>query len=416
MNNKNGKSCKKSPEKRKKNKLGIVLVVAMFLLVLVALLWFGQNGSDWPEDDHSGSEEAQDQWIESWAAEKETDSQSNAQGIQGENGETNHQSGIRETEPQSDGTDPSKGSATVIDAYLKEIDGELHLIKVLSDGTEIDEGSIDAAPDDKLAVTYTVIFMNYDGTILKTETVKSGCDATPPAAPIRDGYTFIGWSGSYSNVNTDVTVVAQYLENAPETVYYVVRFIDYDSTVLKTQAVEKGQSAKAPVDPVRAGYSFTGWDKAFTNVTADLTVTAQYEEIPSTDLTISVENKNGSAGETVKVAVFLKNNPGIVGMTLRLTYDESAMMLTAVDKGSALGEMTFTKPKDLSSGCKLPWDAEFVTPGDESDGEILILVFKISETAAAGSYSVSLSTVGDIIDNDLMPVTAVLRNGKITIK
>lgn len=415
MINKKGKYAQKFPRKNKK--LCIVVIVVLILLVLAALLWFGRQLGDV----HSGSEESQEQWTESQTAEKETDAQGDVQSTRDENGETTPQGEADETKPQNDGTEhgtesSSKENVDVVDVYLKEIDGELHRIKVLSDGTEIDEGPVNATPEDESAATYTVEFMNYDGTILKTEKVKSGSHATPPAAPTREGYTFIGWSGSYSNVNADVTVVAQYRENTSETVYYIVRFIDYDGTVLKTQAVEKGQSAKAPADPVRAGYSFTGWDKTFASITADLTVTAQYEEIPSTDLTVSVESKNASAGETVKVAVSLKNNPGIVGMTLKLTYNESAMTLTAVDKGSALGEMTFTTPKDLSSGCKLPWDAEFVTPEDASNGEILILTFRISATAAAGDYPVSVTTVGDIVDNDLMPVTAVLRNGKITIK
>ena len=415
MINRNGKCFKRSTGKNKK--LGIVVIVALILLVLAVLLWLGRQR----EDVHSGSEESQEQWTESLAAEKETDAQVDDQSTQDESGEATPPGEADETRPQNDGIEPgtepgNKENVSVVDAYLKEIDGELHLIKVLSDGTEIDEGPVNTTPEDESVATYTVEFMNYDGTILKTEKVKSGRHATPPAAPTREGYTFIGWSGSYSNVDTDVTVVAQYRENMSETVYYIVRFVDHDGTVLKTQAVEKGQSAKAPADPVRAGYSFTGWDKTFASVTVDLTVTAQYEEIPVKDLKVSVESKNASAGENVKVAVSLKNNPGIVGMTLKLTYNERAMTLTAVDKGSALGEMTFTPPKDLGSGCKLPWDAEFVIPEDATNGEILILTFKISATAAAGDYSVSVSTVGDIVDNDLMPVTAVLRNGKITIK
>ncbi|MBQ7698552.1 MAG: leucine-rich repeat protein [Paludibacteraceae bacterium] len=41
--------------------------------------------------------------------------------------------------------------------------------------------------------------------------------------------------------------------------------------------MRKGDSATAPADPTREGYTFTGWDIAFDNVTEDITVTAQYE-------------------------------------------------------------------------------------------------------------------------------------------
>ncbi|MBR0136457.1 MAG: InlB B-repeat-containing protein, partial [Clostridia bacterium] len=37
-------------------------------------------------------------------------------------------------------------------------------------------------------------------------------------------------------------------------------------------------AATAPADPSRAGYTFTGWDVDFSNVTSNLTVTAQYEQ------------------------------------------------------------------------------------------------------------------------------------------
>lgn len=46
---------------------------------------------------------------------------------------------------------------------------------------------------------------------------------------------------------------------------------------LDTQMVEHGGSAVAPEVPKHEGYRFVGWDKTFTNVTSDLTVTAMYE-------------------------------------------------------------------------------------------------------------------------------------------
>ena len=42
--------------------------------------------------------------------------------------------------------------------------------------------------------------------------------------------------------------------------------------------MEEGQAATAPEAPVHEGYTFKGWDKDFSKVTSDLTVTAQYEK------------------------------------------------------------------------------------------------------------------------------------------
>ena len=65
---------------------------------------------------------------------------------------------------------------------------------------------------------------------------------------------------------------------------YTVTFIDYDGTILRKQSgILKGNAATAPTVPNRDGYSFTGWDKPFNNITSDLTVTATYNQIEPTE-------------------------------------------------------------------------------------------------------------------------------------
>ena len=67
-----------------------------------------------------------------------------------------------------------------------------------------DRGEIEDKP------TYTVIFKDYDGTILKEATVTEGKNAIPPFSPKRKGYTFIGWDKTFNNVNSNFEVTAQY--------------------------------------------------------------------------------------------------------------------------------------------------------------------------------------------------------------
>ena len=64
------------------------------------------------------------------------------------------------------------------------------------------------------SVLYIVTFKDWDGSVLKTQTVASGGSATPPSNPTRDGYTFSGWSGNYTNVTADVDIIAQYTKNS----------------------------------------------------------------------------------------------------------------------------------------------------------------------------------------------------------
>lgn len=105
-----------------------------------------------------------------------------------------------------------------------------------------------------------------------------------PTNPSRTGYTFSGW---YTNeelttqwnfdedtVEGDMTLYAKWMIKS-----YDVNFKDWDDTVIEVQSVEHGADAAAPNSPTRKGYRFIGWDNVFKNITKDLTVTAQYEEI-----------------------------------------------------------------------------------------------------------------------------------------
>ncbi|MBS7528845.1 InlB B-repeat-containing protein, partial [Fusibacter paucivorans] len=119
--------------------------------------------------------------------------------------------------------------------------------------------------------SYNVVFKDYDGTELKTESVNYGSAATAPSEPTRTGYTFTGWDVAYNNITSALTVTAQYNINS-----YDVVFKDYEGTELKTESVNYGSAATAPSEPTRTGYTFTGWDVAYNNITSALTVTAQY--------------------------------------------------------------------------------------------------------------------------------------------
>ena len=60
-------------------------------------------------------------------------------------------------------------------------------------------------------VPYVASFLDWDGTILKTQSSDTaGFNATPPSNPSREGYTFIGWGSSYTNVNDNRNIYALY--------------------------------------------------------------------------------------------------------------------------------------------------------------------------------------------------------------
>lgn len=87
--------------------------------------------------------------------------------------------------------------------------------------------------------TCTVFFTDWDGTALKTQEVNYGEAAEAPQAPSREGYTFTGWSGDYTNVTESRILMAQY-----ERLSFTVRFVDYDGTELSSQSVFWGEAAQ----------------------------------------------------------------------------------------------------------------------------------------------------------------------------
>lgn len=128
---------------------------------------------------------------------------------------------------------------------------------------------------------YEVIFYDYDYTVLKSDSVLYGNNAIPPKDPIRHGYIFIGWDKDYSNVKSDLNIIAQYEQDI---IYYTVTFLDWDGTELHIEKVEEGKDAQGPpTEPKRDGYKFIGWSKPITNITTNLTVIALYDVASAVD-------------------------------------------------------------------------------------------------------------------------------------
>ena len=139
-----------------------------------------------------------------------------------------------------------------------------------------DNENITGVVEDIPVVTnYTVTFKDWNGTVLKTETVASGGNATPPASPSRTGYTFSGWGGSYTNVTSNRDITATYTINT-----YTVTFDLAGGTRTGggavSQTVNYGSNATPPTC-TRDNDIFQGWSGSYTNVTSNRTVTAQWE-------------------------------------------------------------------------------------------------------------------------------------------
>lgn len=106
---------------------------------------------------------------------------------------------------------------------------------------------------DSSKVLYTVTFMD-GSSVFATVRVPYGGAAKAPGAPSREGYKFVGWNGSLSNVTGDVTVTALF----EELVYREV-VIDRGDGDRDTVKVEEGEWFTLPEAPEKPGHTFTGW-------------------------------------------------------------------------------------------------------------------------------------------------------------
>ena len=93
-----------------------------------------------------------------------------------------------------------------------------------------------------------------DGEVLANDTVLFGSRLTTPSVPIKEGYTFSGWSGIPTTMPAgNVTIEGHYIVNS-----YKVTFI-LDGEVYWTDSVQYATSITLPEVEARDGLSFSGW-------------------------------------------------------------------------------------------------------------------------------------------------------------
>ncbi len=115
-------------------------------------------------------------------------------------------------------------------------------------------------------------------------------------APNRDGWVFDGWvDGEYKAVTSVAGLSASDTVYATWTKLHTVTFLKADGTVLVERKVKDGKDATPPSDPTKASdndnkYTFAAWDKDFTNVKEDITVTPLFTATPHGNFTYSFES------------------------------------------------------------------------------------------------------------------------------
>jgi hypothetical protein len=134
--------------------------------------------------------------------------------------------------------------------------------------------------------------------------VTKGQSAKPPANPKKPGHTFDGWEGNYNNITDNTIITAKWRENVPGQQYYTVTFM-VDGNVLFAQAVLEGQSATPPANPTKSGYTFDGWDRGYTNITGNTTITARWKAITGEQpITLTIPDQGEGAFSVSEFTIY----------------------------------------------------------------------------------------------------------------
>lgn len=293
------------------------------------------------------------------------------------------------------------------------------------DGVGIANVSLDA--NGNLYITYSntnvpVLLGNARGP--KGDTGDTG-PAGPKGDTGADGKDGVGIKNAYVNserhlileLTDGTTIDAGYVGVSEEpAATHTVIFKDWDGTELKRETVADGASATAPSDPIRAGYVFAGWDKSFTNVTADTIVTATYT-VSAASPALKVSSITAAPGATkVTVMVSLENNPGFLTMALEMSFDSDVLTLTRVSNGADFTDYNFTGPKNKVSGCRAAWFSTDL-PEEILDGDVMTLQFTVADNAASGRYPITISCPddGSTLDGNKNVIALANAIGYITV-
>lgn len=172
----------------------------------------------------------------------------------------------------------------------------------------------------------TVIFKDYDGTIISTQNIVSINEAIIPKDPKREGYDFYEWEPNIDLEDSSITKVILTAKYNLKT--YKVTFVMPNEEVIDTQYVSHGFYATEPehsdiyYDSQNGKcYSFSGWGSTFDNITEDKTIIAYYEnEIDKPTLVVLSSVKDREV--TIELTI-VGRNITIYGMEIELSSDTS---------------------------------------------------------------------------------------------
>lgn len=214
----------------------------------------------------------------------------------------------------------------------------------------------------------------------------------------------------------DVEIIAPAEETAQTEVAEAAQTTEAAEGTEATEATEAAEATEA-TEAAEAAEATEATEATGATETTEMTETTESTEaaeeadpkIPA-QLVLTVGQATAQPGQQVKLTVSLSGNPGLCGLNFTIDYDHTRLtledydcldsQLTASDWSLGLGE-----------GEKALWLQSDAT---DAEGEILTLVFRVSDAAPLGDTTVTLTDITGV-DEEAKLLKPVCVSGGVTV-
>ncbi len=250
------------------------------------------------------------------------------------------------------------------DAQAGTYDFAVEVVEAFNDDNDwtlsVEKGQLTVTPNGGgEAATYTVTFNTNGGSEIPPQNVTSGGTASRPTTnPTRENYTFKNWYG----------------DEALTTVF------DFNTPITQPTTIYADWNAVSTPDPQNRA-----------TVVLDAATVAQ-----------------GNTEATVAVPVSIRNNPGLLGLKLRVTYPE------VLEVQNVVFEQVFGTETDNASGHGNPVVINWGGANEVTrDARLATINFSLKSDAQAGTYDFAVEVVEAF--NDDNDWTLSVEKGQLTV-
>ena len=133
-----------------------------------------------------------------------------------------------------------------------------------------------------------------DGVVYHTDSVAYGSTIVVPNSPVKEGYSFNGWTNVPKTMPAKDIIIEGTFTNMTYLVTYLI-----DGEVYYTDSVTYGESISVIAEPIREGYTFSGWSEVPATMPAENLVVNGNFTINSYTLTYIVDGETYYMEEVV---------------------------------------------------------------------------------------------------------------------